>query len=110
MKIIEVTGQASAKEFLLFPVSLYKNDPNWIRPLDKDIQDVFDPAVNKYFRHGSCIRWILKDESGKTIGRVAAFVNNKTAKSTDYITGGMGFFECIDNKEAAFMLFDTCKK
>jgi hypothetical protein len=24
-------------------------------------------------------------------------------------TGGMGFFECIDSKEAAFMLFDTGK-
>ncbi|HXA00513.1 MAG TPA: hypothetical protein VNW99_00915 [Cytophagaceae bacterium] len=110
MKVIEVSDQASVKEFLLFPVSLYKNDPNWIRPLDKDIEDIFDPKENKYFRHGSCIRWILRDDQERTIGRVAAFINNKTAKSTDYITGGMGFFECINDQHAAHTLFDSCKK
>jgi hypothetical protein len=109
MKIIEISDSASKKEFLMFPVRLYKNDPYWIRPLDSDIEEVFDSKVNKYFRHGSCTRWLLKDDKGETIGRVAAFVNNKTAKSTDFISGGMGFFECIDNKEAAFKLFDTCK-
>ncbi|MDP4588198.1 MAG: hypothetical protein NWS86_08455, partial [Flavobacteriales bacterium] len=25
-------------------------------------------------------------------------------------TGGMGFFDCIDNQEAANLLFETCKK
>jgi hypothetical protein len=109
MKIIEVTDSTAKKEFLLFPVRLYKNDSNWIRPLDSDIEGVFDTKENKYFRHGSCTRWLLKNENGETIGRVAAFVNNKTAKSTDFITGGMGFFECIDDRQAAFKLFDTCK-
>jgi hypothetical protein len=110
MKIIEVTDSATKKEFLLFPVTLYKHEPNWIRPLDSDIEDVFNTKINKYFRHGSCTRWILKDDKGETIGRVAAFINNKTAKTTDFITGGMGFFECINDKEAAFLLFDTCKR
>jgi GNAT superfamily N-acetyltransferase len=109
MKIIEVKGGGAAREFLMFPVRLYKNEKHWIRPLDKDIEGIFDAKVNKYFRHGKCTRWILRNDQGETIGRVAAFINNKTAKSTDYITGGMGFFECIDNKEAAFLLFDTCK-
>lgn len=109
MKVIEVTDSATAKEFLMLPVRLYKNEKHWIRPLDKDINGIFDPKVNKYFRHGSCIRWILLNEKNETIGRVAAFINNKTAKSTDYVTGGIGFFECIDNKEAANILFDTGK-
>jgi len=109
MKVIEVNDRQLEKEFLLFPVELYKNEKHWIRPLDKDMDAVFNPAVNKYFRHGSLTRWILNDEEGKTIGRIAAFINNKTAKATEYVTGGMGFFECIDNKEAAFKLFDTAK-
>ncbi|MFN6943807.1 MAG: hypothetical protein ACK4ND_02595 [Cytophagaceae bacterium] len=109
MKLIEVKTLTEAREFLLLPVKLYKNDPHWIRPLDKDIEGIFDPNVNKYFRHGEAIRWILQDDKGETIGRVAAFINRKTAKSTDYTTGGMGFFECINDKNAAFMLFDACK-
>jgi hypothetical protein len=110
MKIIEVNSPSLAREFLLLPVRLYRDVPNWIRPLDKDIEGVFDKKKNKTFRHGSCIRWILTDEKGETIGRVAAFVNQKTAnKDNDQPTGGMGFFEVINNKEAAFLLFDTCK-
>lgn len=111
MKIIEVTTHGLAKEFLLLPVKLYKNEPRWIRPLDKDISAVFDPEKNKTFRHGECIRWVLRNDSNETIGRVAAFVNQKTVhKDNDQPTGGMGFFECIDDRTAAFMLFDKCKE
>jgi hypothetical protein len=111
MKIQEVSTPQQVKEFLLFPVRLYKNEPNWIRPLDKDIESVFDKEKNKTFRHGQCIRWILVNEKNETIGRVAAFVNDKTTKKgNDQPTGGMGFFECINDKQAAFLLFDTCKQ
>jgi len=107
--LVEVNDPRTKKEFLLFPVHLYKNDPNWIRPLDKDVESVFDPAKNKLFRHGECIRWILIDENGQTIGRVASFVDHNSASKNDQPTGGMGFFECIQNKEAAYMLFDACR-
>ncbi len=111
MEITEVTDILSIKEFLKLPVRLYKNDPNWIRPMDHDIESVFDPKQNKLFRHGECTRWILKDKDGITIGRVAAFINKKTVnKDNDQPTGGMGFFECINDKDAAFTLFDQCKK
>lgn len=111
MKLIEVTSPDHKKEFLLFPVELYKHEPCWIRPLDKDVENVFDPSKNKAFAHGECIRWILTDDSGTTIGRVAAFVNQKTVKKgNDQPTGGMGFFECIDDQQAAFALFDACRQ
>lgn len=112
MTLIEVgTNPAHQKEFLQFPVRLYKNDPCWIRPLDADVEDVFDPQKNRLFEDGACIRWLLRNEAGETIGRVAAFVNPKTVndKKNDQPTGGMGFFECIDDQTAAFMLFDTCR-
>jgi hypothetical protein len=110
MQLVEVTNKSDSKAFLMLPVSLYKNEKNWIRPLDKDIEIVFDEEKNKSFKYGSCIRWILKNDFGKTIGRVAVFTNSKTAnKDNDQPTGGMGFFECIDNQEAANMLFETSK-
>src|SRR5687768_7190333 len=110
MKIQEVITPTQVKEFLLLPTRLYKNEPHWIRPIDADIESVFDTEKNKTFRHGECIRWILKNDQDQTIGRVAAFVNQKTSKKgNDQPTGGMGFFECINDQPAAFMLFDTCK-
>jgi hypothetical protein len=111
MKILEVNSPKLVREFLMLPVRLYRQEPCWIRPLDKDIESVFDPGKNKTFRHGECIRWILVNDDNETIGRVAAFVNQKTAhKGNDQPTGGMGFFECINNRQAAFLLFDQCRQ
>ena len=110
MKIIEVSSKKLIKEFLMLPVRLYENEPAWIRPLDKDIEAVFDVEKNKTFKHGECTRWILVNDAGETIGRVAAFINKRTTnKGNDQPTGGMGFFECINDQKAAFRLFDQCK-
>ncbi|HMD01084.1 MAG TPA: hypothetical protein VKH37_13065 [Ferruginibacter sp.] len=110
MQIIPVTDPKTAKEFLQTAVVLYKGDPNWIRPLDKDINEVFDPKKNKAFRFGKVIRWILKDDNGNLIGRIAAFVNKKYKnKGDDVPVGGVGFFECINDQDAADLLLDNAK-
>lgn len=110
MQIKEVITSEDKKEFLLFPVRLYSKTKNWIRPLDADVEGVFDKEKNKTFQHGECIRWILITPAGETIGRVAAFVNQKTVnKGNDQPTGGIGFFECIDDERAAKLLFDQCR-
>jgi len=109
MKIVEVNDKSTRKEFLEFPVRLYKSEKNWIRPLDKDIEGVFDPKKNKKFRKGEACRWLLINDEGETIGKVAAFVNYKDSKKGDFPVGGMGFFDCINDQGAADMLFDTCK-
>lgn len=88
-----------------------KNDPNYIRPLDKDITNVFNKEKNKAFRFGETIRWILKDDNGNLVGRIAAFVNKKyKTKGDDGPVGGIGFFDCINSQDAADLLFDTAKK
>jgi len=108
--LIEVSDPNLIKEFLDFPARLYKTEKNWVRPLDKDVEDIFDQKKNKLFRQGAAIRWILKDDKNKTVGRVAAFYNAKSAKSNDQPTGGLGFFDCIDDKDAAAVLFNAAKE
>ncbi|WP_375436141.1 hypothetical protein [uncultured Hymenobacter sp.] len=107
MHLLEITTPEHAREFLEFPVRLYRTDPNYIRPLDKDINQVFDRQRNKYFRHGELVRWLLQNEQGQTIGRLAAFINERTATTFEQPTGGIGFFDCIDQQQAADLLFDA---
>ncbi len=110
MEIREVNSAKDRKEFLLLPTRLYKGDPNWIRPLDKDLEKIFDPSQNKLFRSGDAIRFLLEDDQGKVVGRIATFYDEKTSKKENQPTGGVGFFECIDSEEAAAMLFDSSKE
>ncbi|MGB3004977.1 MAG: hypothetical protein WBC06_00590, partial [Chitinophagaceae bacterium] len=110
MQLTEVTTLLLAKDFIKVNMEINKNDPNYIRPLDKDINDVFDKNKNKAFRFGEATRWILKDNTGKLIGRIAAFTNKKyRTKGDDFPVGGIGFFDCINNQDAADMLFDVAK-
>jgi hypothetical protein len=109
MVIIEVKDKIAKKEFLDVARAIYRDDDIWVCPLDNDIEAVFDPAKNPFFKHGKCTRWLLKDGKGELIGRVAAFINNEKAYNYEQPTGGMGFFECINDKKAAFLLFDTAK-
>jgi hypothetical protein len=110
MQLIEVTNHSLAEDFIRVNVLINKGNPNYVRPLDKDINDVFDPKKNKTFRFGTVNRWILKSEGGELIGRIAAFVNKRYKNRGDDVpVGGIGFFDCINNQDAADMLFDVGK-
>ena len=109
MEIVQVDSQATHREFLRLPRVIYRDDPNWISHIDQDIEAVFDLRKNRYFRYGDADRWILRDKNGETIGRVAAFINEKQSYAEGQPTGGMGFFDCVEDEKAAFALFDQCR-
>ncbi len=109
MHIIEVTSPAHIQEFLNLPFKIYAKDPLWVCPLLNDIESVFDPKRNNFFSFGRCTRWILVNERQETIGRIAAFINDKKAYKEAVPTGGCGFFECTNDLIAAHILFDQAR-
>ncbi|MBU1368395.1 MAG: hypothetical protein KJ754_12705 [Bacteroidetes bacterium] len=106
----EVLSPEDKRKWLAFPAQLYKNDPFYVRPIDQDVEKLFDKKQNKLLRKGQAIRYLLYDESNEIVGRIAAFIDPNTAKNNDQPTGGCGFFDCIDDQAAATMLFDASKK
>ena len=107
MKVIPVVTKESISEFLNFPKLLFVNDKNYIRPLDEDIESVFDLKKNKFFKSGECERFIFKNEENRTIGKIAVFINKRYKQ--DQPTGGFGFFDCINNQDSADFIFDFAK-
>ncbi len=108
-QLVEVANKKHIKAFLDLPSRINKDDPNWIRPLDEDIENIFDPKKNKMFRTGNAIRWILTNDKNEVLGRIAAFFEKATARKFEQPTGGCGFFECIDDQEAANILFNASR-
>ena len=105
----EVMTPNDAKEWLHLDRTIYRDAPNWVCPLDGDIEKVFDPKHNHLFDNGEAIRWIALDNEGRVVGRIAAFYNREQAEISDNM-GCCGFFESIDNQAVADLLFDAARK
>ncbi len=73
MKITRVTDKVTRKMFLDTARIIYMNDPVWVCPLDEDIEAIFDPEKNTYFRRGEAERYILEDDSANLIGQNSGF-------------------------------------
>lgn len=108
--VYEIITSEDVKEFLLLPVRLYKKSKNWVRPLDENVEKVFDRSINHLFENGESIRYLLKDKDDLAVGRIAAFIDYSTCNSTGIKVGGIGFFECEENYEIAEILFDAAKQ
>lgn len=110
MQIVEVKDKKTIKKFHKVARKIYKGDSAWVPPLEILVDNTFNPEKNAFYKNGDGTRWFLEDDNGKLIGRIAAFIDGHKAHTFKQPTGGIGYFECIDNKEAAFMLFDTAKE
>ena len=73
MKVIEVNTPQLDHAFLAINAHVNKDNPNYIRPLDNEVLATFDPSKNKLFKDGAAKRWIVQNETGSTLGRIAAF-------------------------------------
>lgn len=116
MKIIEASEGKPLHDWMRVPWRIYANDPNWVPHLKQDVEKVFDPGKNKLLqarkdrKAGAIKRWVLYDDAGQAAGRIAAFIDPKTAwTDKQQPTGGCGFFECIEDQRAADLLFDTAR-
>ena len=104
----KVVFEQQNREFLDFPSRLYDDDKNYIRPLDKDLEKVFDCKKNKFFSFGIFERFIFLNEDKKTVGKIAVFVNKKYKQQQQ--TGGIGFFDCVNDQNTANFIFDYAAK
>lgn len=110
MRAVPVENQKMIDEFHRVPDIIYANDQNYIAHIRQDLEKIFDPKKNKLFKEGKAIRWVFYNDKSQIIGRLAAFVNPKTAHTETQPTGGVGFFESIDDQQVANFIFEKGKK
>ena len=104
--IREVNSKADWKRFLRLPWQLYKNDPLWVPPLLYDLKRQLNKKLNPFFKEAEAKYWIAFS-GDECIGRIAAIINHQHNEYYDEATGFFGFFECINDENAAAMLLGT---
>ncbi|MEO6048342.1 MAG: bifunctional aminotransferase class I/II-fold pyridoxal phosphate-dependent enzyme/GNAT family N-acetyltransferase, partial [Candidatus Kapaibacterium sp.] len=92
-------------EFIRMPWELYKNDPNWVAPLEMDRMRLIDTEKNPFYKHAHLALFIA-ERNGKAVGRIGAIINDShTAIHNDH-TGFFGFFESINDQDVANTLLN----
>ncbi|MFC2112774.1 GNAT family N-acetyltransferase [Bacteroidota bacterium] len=109
MELIEVSDRKTRNLFLRVPKILYQKNPFWVCPLNRETEFAFNPEKNKLFRGGNAKRWILLNDNKRLVGRIAAFYNLNFSARNKQPTGGIGWFECINDQGAANLLFDVAR-
>ncbi len=95
MYIQRINSRSVFKEFINFPEDLYRNDPFFIKPFNDELNAIF--RIAEIQRNAA---FFLVKEENVVLGRIAAFYPVE-------LGGGLGYFECIDNKKAAQMLLEA---
>jgi GNAT superfamily N-acetyltransferase len=108
IEIRTVLSRKDRRRFLLFPYQLYRNDSNWVPPLIADQKVLLNPGKNPFFKHADA-QFFLALGDGQPMGRVAAMVDHKHNEIHSEKTGFFGFFECLDNREAANALLTAAR-
>ncbi len=101
----EVKTAKDKREFLNFPIRLYKDCPYFVPPLFMDEKKIFSP---NYFYYDTCeASYFLAERDGKTVGRISGILqkahNEKTGEKRVRFTR----FDSIDDQEVASALFEA---
>lgn len=96
----KILAQEDWELFHAVSKQVYGNNPYWIAPLQKDIEN----GYYKLVKEGIAVQaWVLLDGE-KGIGRISGYVKKG---QDDVLSGGICFFECLEDNHAANLLFNT---
>ncbi|MFC1501329.1 hypothetical protein ACFL58_02645 [Elusimicrobiota bacterium] len=107
MRIQTVKTSSDFNKFIKFPWSIYKDDENWVPPLLFDIKFVLNKSP--FWEHAQKELFLAIDDDEQVIGRIAGIVDRHYIEFQGENVGFFGFFECINNRETAELLFNTVK-
>jgi hypothetical protein len=104
-----VTGRSDMKKFINLPWSIYKDDPLWIPPIKSSVAKLLDRKRHPFWQFSEG-EFFLAERDGKVVGRIAALIDGNNNAYHNEKVGAWGFFECIQDHEAAFGLFSMAEQ
>jgi GNAT superfamily N-acetyltransferase len=105
LKIVPVEGKRMLKQFIQFPLDLYKDCKNWVPALEDDEYKSLGPDNPSL---AFCERELfLAFRGSKIVGRVAAIINHNANRKWNENTVRFGWIDFVEDFEVAKTLIDT---
>jgi GNAT superfamily N-acetyltransferase len=109
VQVTPVRGGSEVTAFIRLPYSIYKDDPNWVPPLEMERRDFLNPKKNPFFEFGE-VELFLARRGGQVVGRIAAIKDPRYNEFQGTKWGFFGLFECINDVGVARALLDTAER
>ncbi|CAM4507192.1 N-acetyltransferase [Corallococcus exiguus] len=106
VQVTPVRGAADRTAFIRLPYSLYRDNPNWVPPLEMERRDFLDPKKNPFFDYAE-VELFLARRGQDVVGRVAAIKNPRHMEFHGTKEGFFGLFECVNDAGVARGLLDA---
>ena len=105
IQIVKVETKKQRKEFVNFPLKLYKNNPYFVPPLYMDEMNLF---TDKNVYNKTCqSSFFLAIKDGKVVGRIQGIIQNQFNQIHNEKRARFTRFDAIDDKEVSSMLFNA---
>lgn len=109
IEIVEAKTDSELNEFVNLPWNIYANDPNWVPPLKSAVRKQLDTAKHPFWKFSERALFLAGRDS-RTVGRIAAIVDNNFNSFHDENMCAWGFFECENDPPAAEALFGAVEQ
>ena len=109
---VSVTSVFSAKDradWLSTPALVHKGDPFFVPPLLMQEKRRISPRHNPFFKFGEAQLFVAR-RGATPIGRISAQINHRYLETHSDRTGHFGFFDCVDDQEAADLLLQSASQ
>jgi GNAT superfamily N-acetyltransferase len=108
LKVIAVDNKSSRNEFVELPYSLYRGDAHFVPQLRIAVKELLDKAKHPFYKDAEMELFLARRDS-RVVGRIAAIVNHAHDRYHGEKAGFFGFFESIDDQEAATALLTQAR-
>lgn len=108
VEVLEVKSKKQQKEFLKFPLELYKNNPCFVPPLWMDEKQIFQ---KDYVYNDTCESVYYNAYiDGRIVGRISGIIQNAANLKNNEKRIRFTRFDCIEDFEVAKALFEAVEK
>jgi GNAT superfamily N-acetyltransferase len=101
-----VRGRGDVTAFIRMAYDVYRGDPRWVPPLERERRAFLDRRANPFFEFGE-VELFLARRDGRVVGRVAAVHDPRHNEFHGRRDGFFGLFECADDLGVAEALLDA---
>ncbi len=108
LEVRPVRSRAELRTFIKLPWRIYRTGDPWVAPLISERRRYLDRSRNPWFERGEA-EYFVAWRDGSPLGRITAQVDRAFNEFHSSAWGWFGFFECVDEPEAARALLDTAE-